>query len=249
MRSLIREVDANYLRFKASWRDERNRTQTALEDSDEIFKLSYRRITSLQAWRSLLLDSILDEDSLGFFVEGQNDALVSHTLAQVGAWRSALMSLRSCMENVLVCLYYKDHPVELRLWHSGKHRLGFTALIEYMRGHPVLEEIDPAAAGLDLLTKEYGTLSRAVHASAKSFRMSDDASTTRIWSSARASLGSWATREAQVMLAVNLLLTALFRDNLHGARLLGLRKSISLAVPVSRHAAIKAKLQVSLPRP
>ena len=64
---------------------------------------------------ALVLEPRMTADSLAFFLEAQNDALVSHVFGNLGSWRSALKALRSCIENVAFCLYYKDHPVELHL--------------------------------------------------------------------------------------------------------------------------------------
>ena len=244
--AFLAEVDANFERFTRSWRAERDRTQTALDASSDVFKNSYRRLTSLQAWRSMLLEQRLAAASLAFFLEAQNDVLVSHTLAQVGSWRSALQALRSCLENVAVCLYYKDHPVELRLWQDGRHRIGFSAGVGYLRQHPDLKGVPATISGLDTLEKEYGVLSRAVHASAANFRMTADAATTILCSSSAVSLGKWRTRESECVSSLNLLLTSLYRLDLQGARLPGLRQAISLAVPAGRYPEVKARLKVAL---
>jgi hypothetical protein len=246
MQAYVNEVDANYAKFRVNWRAARDKTQLDLDAHDDVFRSSYRRLTSLQAWRSSLLQGHLPGDSLAFFLEAQNDALVSHTLAQVGSWRSALQALRSCLENVVVCLYYKDHPVELQLWHKGRHRLGFAAALEYFQAHPILDKLPQSLTGIDALSKEYAVLSRAVHASATSFRMTADATGTLLWSSASASVGAWATREIHAVSSVNMLLVALYRTELEGARLPGLRQAISLAIPSSRHGALRSTLKVAL---
>src|SRR5688500_10294917 len=99
MENFLREVDKNFKKFSNKYSQERNRVSKNLESSEETFKVSYRRIVSLQSWRSVLLENKISADSLGFFLEAQNDALVSHTHARVGAWRSSLKALRSCVEN------------------------------------------------------------------------------------------------------------------------------------------------------
>jgi hypothetical protein len=46
--------------------------------------------------------------------------------------------------------------------------------------------------------------------------------------------------------ALNLLLTSMFKQHLQGTRLPALRDIVALAVPASRHAAVRARLQVTL---
>lgn len=189
----------------------------------------------------------MSSDSLAFFAEAQNDALVSHVFARMGAWRSALKSLRSCLENVCYSLYYKDHTVELRQWAQGDHRLAFASLHDYLARHPDVASVgDQNITGLQSIHEEFGTLSRAVHASAKAFRMTTEAKKALLWTSEKASLGAWSTREGHVITSLNLLLLCLYRDRLKGAQLLNLRKAISLAIPKSRFAAIKTHMAVSL---
>jgi len=246
MQSLRAEVDANYVRFAASWKGALQSAQIQLAPHNARFQESYRRLTTLQAWRTVLLEPVTTPESLEFFLEAQNDALVSHTLAQLGSWRTALMSLRSCIENVVFFLYYKDHPVELELWQRGRHRLPFSSGITYLKGHPAVEGVPKGLAGLELIEKEYSTLSRAVHASAKSFRMTTATSTPTLWSFTPQSISGWSTRERSVIQGLNYILLCLFREALCGTRLPNLRKSISLVVPRAKHVAIRQHYKVSL---
>jgi hypothetical protein len=248
VKQLVREVDSNFATFGVVWRGQLAAAQSELAAHNVLFTSSYRRLVSLQAWRSTLLEPRLSEGSLAFFREAQNDALVSHTLAQLGSWRSALKSLRSLIENALVALYYMDHPVELRLWDAGKQRLGFAGSLAYLKSHPDLAALKPTENGLEVLEQEYSTLSRAVHASARSFRMTGDVSTAILWSGKAASARAWSTREALVVQGLNLVLMSLFRDDLKGTRLPNLRKAISLAMPSRRIAKIRTSIGVSLYR-
>lgn len=219
-----------------------------LDKSIERYRESYKRLVSLQAWRTFL-ETKVSSDSLAFFLEAQNDALVSHVLARLGSWRSALKSLRSCLENVLYCLYYMSHPIELELWHQGNHRLAFAALADYFEHHPRIIKLSNNITGLPIIKTEFSTLSKAVHASAKGFRMTVDASETLLWSAQKISLGMWCTREASVLTALNLLLLTLFKDELQGTSHQNLRKAVSLAIPHSKHSTIKSTLQITLFKP
>lgn len=249
MEQFVREIDANFLRFSSKWKAEIVSNTTALSNSQTDFEESYKRLVSLQAWRSSLLESKLSSESFAFFIEAQNDALISHTQIQIGSWRVALMALRSCIENTINCLYYKDHPIEYLLWEEGKFKLGFTAGISYLKSHPALSSYSAQLIGIETIEKEYATLSRAVHASSKGFRMTEGQNKTRLWNITRAVIGSWAAREAKVILAVNSLLLALFKEDLQGTRLSNLRQAISLIVPVSKHSDIQQKLGISLQDP
>jgi hypothetical protein len=208
---------------------------------------SYRRMVSLQAWRAFLETRISDA-SLSFFLEAQNDALTSHVFANLGSWRSALKSLRSSIENVMFSLYYKDHPVEFTLWEMGQHKPPIADFISYLERHPqrVKEaSVDP----IPHIQAEYSTLSKAVHASAKSFRMTKDIKTTLLWSPTLASFGQWQTREMTVLLNLNLLLLVHFRAELGGAAGAPLREAVSLAIAAAKFSDIKTHLGVALRQP
>ncbi|WP_285351943.1 hypothetical protein [Pseudomonas sp. ME-P-057] len=240
------EVLANFERTFVATRVGIETTLQELEAHKEKYASSYHRLVSLQAWRSELLSDLLSSDSEEFFREAHNDALMSHALARQGAWRVALMSLRSLIENTLFGLYYCDHPVELKQWIDGEHRLGFSETASYLLRHPKLKNLDSSITGLEALKSEYATLSKAVHGSAKAFRMSRDGVVSGLNLNSPTDLGAWSTREKSTVTALNLLLMCFFAEHLRGAALPNLRKSISLAVPATKHAAIKAALHITL---
>jgi hypothetical protein len=241
---MLKEIDANFEVFDKAWQAEMIKVATELQGDVATYSASYRRLVSLQAWRTHLASRI-SEESLSFFLEAQNDALTSHVFARLGSWRSALKALRSCIENVCFCLYYKDHPIELTLWRSGQHKPTFNELFIYFEQHPERVK-QPSVDAMPLIRKEYPTLSLAVHASAKHFRMTEDIQSTLLWSAAKDRKGKWQTREREVIMALNLLLLALFRKDLTGASLVGLREAIGLAIPPSRYKDIKTHMQVIL---
>lgn len=148
-----------------------------------------------------------------------NDALVSHVSASFGAWRSSLQALRSCLENALCSIYYKDHPVELLLWAQGRYRIGFAELHRYLSEHPSLVKYELHLTGLDIIADEYATLSKAVHASAASFRMTDPASMVLLWSNEPAKIGMWAARERKVLEGLSLLMICMHSERLQGTLL------------------------------
>lgn len=234
------EIEANFDTFSKGWRDDEARVAGELSKQRDVFVRSYQRIVSLHAWRSYVLANQVSEGSLGFFLEAQNDALVSHVIAQHGSWRVALKALRSCLENVLASMYYKDHPVELQLWTAGASRIPFSDLLAYFEGHPATKGVDLELTGLGTLRGEFAMLSRAVHGSSQGFRMTKDGKHILLWSSGPDRFGPWETRESAVLQGLNSLLVTLFRDRLAGAALPGLRRAISLAIPAKAAAKYKA---------
>jgi hypothetical protein len=169
--------------------------------------------------------------------------------ASFGAWRSSLQALRSCVENVMNAVYFKDRPVELELWNLGTFRLGFSGLLTYLERHPNLTAFDKSMTGLQFLDKEYATLSRADHASAANFRMTDPAADVLLWNTDRARAGKWATREAKVIEGISLLFAFLFAQQLTGTRLSGLRTMLGFTVSGSKRAVLQNALGITVPAP
>lgn len=247
MKHLLAETSEHFSAFDTAWPKEMLAVLTALRSEKNQNLQSYRRIATLQAWRTVLFDQKLDDESNRFVLEAQNDALYSHVFARMGAWRASLQSLRSTVENVLAALYYMDHPIELSRWLKGGHRMNFQDYIGYFGKHPRIDAVGEAFAGLSKLNEEYSTLSRAVHGSAEPFRMTGSGGTTRLWVDDKARLGAWATREKHVMVALNRLLLVMFADDLNGAKLPAIRKSISLIFTDKLRGEIKKTLRVTLP--
>ena len=242
------ETEANFNAFTASWREKLPLSIAALGAHRNVFLGSYSRIAAFNAWKCNVMDRKASSDSLKFFVEAINDALVSHVFAGFGSWRVSLMSLRSCIENTYNFLYYMDHPIELRLWELGEHRLGFSDVHLYLERHPDIAPFHKSTiSGLPTLKAEYGTLSRAVHASASGFRMSPDGKTVSLWRPEAASLNQWNTREKHTFGSLNLLLTSVFRESLQGTQNLPLRQALARVIPDSLRARLKSDYKVTIP--
>jgi hypothetical protein len=248
MKTLQQEILIKFSEFTDAWHQEQAAVTAELQKSDVIFGRSYTRLVSLNLWRELLLANKLAPESLAFFLEAQNDALVSHVFASQGAWRASLQSLRAFLENVIYCLFFKDHPVENELWAMGRYKPSFTETKEYLSRHPHFLGLSPQVSGIEVLGNEYATLSKAVHGG-RSFRMTVKGDETLLWSSERANLGAWATRQANALSAANLILLTMFHQELQGAGLPLLRKAISFTIPPTRHPSIKKKLGVTLYKP
>ena len=246
MSQISREIEGNFRRFSSTWPAALEANRASLSSSG-VYLTSYRRITSLQAVRVQLIEPRLAAGSKPFLLEAQNDALVSHVSASMGGWRSALQSLRSCIENTLMALYYTDHPVELLLWHAGKHRITFSDLLKYFEAHPLLASVSDKLSGLNELRSEYAKLSKAVHASAASFRMTDQMSEFSLWSADQARASMWSTREGKSLESVVLLGIALFREHLKGNALSSLKDVLSLTIGATLRRAIKKDFAIHIP--
>lgn len=220
MKDLREEIDHSFSTFTKAWHAEQATVIAELQKSEATYRTSYGRLVSLNLWREQLLSTALTRESLRFFLEAQNDALVSHVFASKGAWRASLQSLRAFLENAVFCLFFKDHLVELELWTIGRYKPGFADTREYISRHPRFLGLEPPLTGIEALGSEYTTLSRAVHGGA-SFRMTVTGDETLLWSSEKASLGAWATREANAVMAVNLVLLTMFREKLRHCPCLG----------------------------
>jgi len=249
LNQLKREIDKNYHLFTSKWVSDFESTRNFLyENHKKYFIDSYCIIASIQAWRTELLENIILGGPLSFYFEAQNDAVMSHVLAGQGCWRPSLQSLRSCFENVLQCLYYMDHHVELCLWEQYKHRLSVKELLVYINSHPCLNENvkELAQSSLSILSNEYKQLCLAVHGSSRSFRMTADPNQTVLCNTDIANIGGWFTRLKNVIIGINLLLILFFNEHLTGTRLPNLRKVISFTIPDNKYQDVRSLCKVRL---
>ena len=243
---LEREIDANQGAFFSDWTAAASHNWNALK-GNEVYTDSYRRLTALQAIKAHLIVPHYSPGSAAFFFEAHNDALVSHVAAATGAWRSALQSLRSCIENVLCAIYYNEHPIELELWEGGQFRIGVTDLIRYMERHPHISALGTQLTGLEAINGEYATLSKAVHASAVNFRMTDSASTVLLWSADPIQARMWSTREKRTVEGLSLLMVCLHKMSLEGTKLTPLRNVLRFSIGTSKRRGLRKRLLINIP--
>jgi hypothetical protein len=246
MPQLEKEIDANHATFFSGWTGEAAKNWRALAKS-EVYKSSYRRLCSFQALKSHLVVPHYSKGSAAFFFEAHNDALVSHVSASTGAWRSALQALRSCEENTLAAIYFNDHPIELELWEERKFLIGFSELLKYAEKHPRLSRYALPLTGLPMLHSEYATLSKAVHASAADFRMTDKVSNVLLWSTDLVKASMWATRERKVIEGVSLLMACLHAPLLQGTGLTPLRNILSFSISATNRKRLKESARINIP--
>ncbi|WP_207622144.1 hypothetical protein [Alienimonas californiensis] len=208
---------------------------------------SYKDLASLHAWSCYMFEGRMAESAHAFHVEAKNDALTSHVLAVMGVWRASLQTLRACIENALCAQFFKDHPVENELRDAGQYRKGFSDLLAYFRSHPGLAGLDERVSGLDLLGGEYAKLSMAVHGSSDSYRMTTETGAVQMFVQDDIRMRQWRSRERNVLIGLNCLLTCLYRSQLSGSQKPALRESIGAVLPAGKRDAIKDQLGVFLP--
>jgi hypothetical protein len=220
--------------------------ETKLSDYDSEYFSAYRRLIPLNAWREYLLAKDMGTDATAFFLEAQNDCLVSLLLARTGMWRPALQCLRGSIENVFSALYFKDHPVEYSLWMSNKFKIGFVDLKQYFSDHPRIATEDKALTGIDILGTQYRILSRAVHGAGLHFRMTQGLEVPIVYGFQKASVGRWLANQRAVLLGLNLLLACMYRDRIAGAAHATLRSVLGFAIPPATAKKMAAQWKVVL---
>ena len=245
MKYLLPTIDNNAASFAGTFPSEIAEACVSGLDNTDGFRASYRRVVSLQAWRDRFFERCHPEAISSIFLEAQNDALLSVVLAHMSMWRPALQSLRSCLENVLSTCFYVDHPIELALWENGEHRMPFSGLADYFSRHPHTSTQQGLPSVLSHIRSEYSTLSKAVHASTRSFHMTRDGA-IRITYSNNIDYNKWSKRHSSTLLWLNFLLLDLNSTILVGTQNSDLRKSISLAIPAPYHSAIAEHLDIVL---
>jgi hypothetical protein len=243
--ALADEIAANYERFFGVWTKEAN-TNFAWAKAKPKLVESYQRLAAIRAVRLNVVEQEVSPKSAAFFLEANNDLVTSHVCAHLAAWRAALKFLRSAIENTLYCFYYDSHPIEYRLWETGQHKLGFSAGLAYMSRHPDLDKLDAPVTGLQQLEDEYATLSKAVHASSRMFRMTEGEENILLWKKEDQKLGAWSTREKHTIEALVLLTLSLFPARLRGAQNSPTRDALRFATSKASRKRVKESLAITI---
>jgi len=243
------EIAKNAEQFRASLSAKLHDNVTAVVGAHSAkMDEAYARLTSLQAWRSFVLEEHISLAALGFYSEAQNDGLTSSVLVASGLWRPAMKSLRSMIENTIQCLFFMDHPVEVRQWEDGKYRPSFKDLFDYLANHPDMVKLPEALKSSTILKAHYSHLSNVVHASAREFRMTTDLEKSNLWKTSADGVGKWASTQKNVLRDINLLFLPIFSRYLQGAANKGLREALSMVIPATRDSAIRTSLGVRILR-
>ena len=220
------------------------------ENFEEYLFYNYLRQTSLEVWRSYILDTELDQGSHSFFVEAQNDCLLSHFFAWIGSWRPSLIGLRSAMENIFHSLYFKDHQVELKKWESGSFKISMNELINYIKDHPDIKDYPSTLNCSSEISKEYDKLSKAVHASAVSFRMTDfQTNFPSLMYQDSIHYNQWQSREKSFFKIINMILILFYKEHLQGSKLPELRQILYYCLPSHFYDPLLSHLNIRIISP
>lgn len=241
-----RRVEANYLAFSNKV-SETIGSNIAGFRGNRMLLDSYARIAALNAIKVDIVDPNFPSGAAQFFYEAHNDALLSHVNASFGSWRPALQSLRSFMENTLSAIFFLDHPVEFEKWSNGDFLTSPRGMREYLAEHPRICRMAKEVGLKGALDREYGTLSKAVHASNSLFRMTTSDGAVNIANPSLAELGKWSARERS---AVDICVTALLgvlSDHIEGAKMQNLRAIMGVAVSSTNRAALKKYSNITIP--
>lgn len=221
-------------------------TASSVIRADTRLSRVYLHALAFESWRQHVLETKLGP-GLPFWYEAQNDYLLALTHGGRGVWRSALQSLRSFVENAAGAIYYSEHPVEARRFAAQDFRLTWTETKEYLKSYPYSTPSAFRDSLWQVLGEEYGELSRAVHGSTDSFRMTAGQQYPSICSSSPQLVGAWATRMLAAARAVNLVLLQHYASDLEGARLPALREDVSKAVTSRDRTTVRQAVGIVLP--
>ena len=239
------EIDANYLKFFDGWSAGADANFAASKGRKALLE-SHRRLAAFRALRVNLVEKRLSKGAQAFFLEANNDLVTAHVTAHLCAWRASLKFLRSAIENVLYCFYYDVHPIEHRQWESGHFKVGFSASHRFFETHPDVAGLPKAVTGLEQLENEYATLSKAVHASSRLFRMTEGELNILLWKDDIAKLGSWSARERATVQALALLTVCLLADDLKGAKNGPTRDVLQFALTKHVRQQLKTTLSITI---
>lgn len=240
------EIKQNYQAFSTKLETSLVANLNAFRGNTKLIE-SYYRIAAINAIKIDLIEPNFPEGAAHFFFEAHNDALLSHTNASFGSWRPALQSLRSFMENTLAALYYLDHPVEFEKWKAGIFYITPKDLREYAAEHPKVASLAKSINIKNLLDREYGTLSKAVHGSNVLFRMTTSDGKTNIGNANLADLAKWSTRERVSIDVCLTVVVGILHEYLDGAKMPNLRGAMRLALLPNSKSALKALYNVNIP--
>lgn len=248
MVKISEQITHNYLAFSEKFPKDISENATVFRGENALLE-SYARVAALNALKVDLVSVNFPTGAAEFFFEAHNDALISHVNASIGSWRPALQSLRSFMENCLAAIFYMDHPVEYKKWESGNFRITPRELRAYVIEHPTLEKLAKDLGLQSELDSEYSTLSKAVHGSNSLFRMTSAEGKTNFAKASLPDLGKWSARERSVVSLCVVLLVALLKDHLDGAKQQEVRSALAVAVSKKGRDALKKHYGVSIPSP
>lgn len=243
--SLNAELARNFNQFAREAINESEAVRNALRVEDQKYLESFKMLCAFRAFHDSIVAGESD-DAQGFYIEAHNDLLTAHVHATNGMWRSSFKSLRSFLENFLSFLYYKDHPIELQLWKTGKFRIGAAELRKYVSAHPLVVNSSLAKSAVDSIESDYAKLSISVHASRVDYRMTAQNAYPSLSSASKVSLGQWLSQERSVIRLAIVLMLVIYQKQLRGAGSRGLRTIAGLVLSADKKARVMTELAIRL---
>ena len=247
--TLAEELKVASSQFLLDWQTELGRIVQVMSTNETVVQSSYMRMASLQAWKTEFFEATMPMHALAFYVEAQNDAVLSQVLAMQGLCRSSLQAMRSCVENVYGMIYYQDHPIELEQWMQGKHRMDRSEYSSYIKKHPRLQGKLVEDCGVVALDNLYILLNHAVHASSVGFRMAMNPPSLTIAVDDHVRFKKWNTSHSHLISEINMLLLSIYGNKIAGAAKLGLKRAIYLSLSPRQRTISHRVHGVVLPSP
>ncbi len=138
----------------------------------QTFCLLHKRIFCLSdlVYQLNNLDSIRME----FLDELRSDLVHVLTFVSLGFKKPLALSIRSCIEDVIRHIYYKDHPIEFQLLNeTGDTQISVTSTFDYFNDHPLFKKFKGFHMIYDHLSNQYSETSKLIHGSSiKHFQLS-----------------------------------------------------------------------------
>jgi hypothetical protein len=101
-------------------------------------------------------------NAMEFLSEIRSDCIETLITIPLALKRSSYLSVRSAIEHTLLYIYYKDHPIELKLLReSAENRYTVTEIFKYLLKHPLYKDHQKL---VDQVRTQYSSRSELVHA-------------------------------------------------------------------------------------
>jgi|CXWL01.1.fsa_nt_gi hypothetical protein len=134
------------------------------KNRSDDFSLIHKRIFCLSDLVYQLKE--IDSTQMIFLDELRSDLVYLLTFTALDFKKPLALSMRSCIEDTIRHIYYKDHPIELQLLNeTGETKISVKETFDYLNKHPLFNKLK----GFDLiycdLHNQYGSTSKLIHGS------------------------------------------------------------------------------------
>lgn len=153
---------------------------TVPKETEKDFQLLHKKFFTLADLIYVITKT--DSTRIDFLYELRSDSIQLLTFLSLGFKKATALAIRSCIEDVIRHIYYKDHPIELELLNeTGNTQISVTNTFQYLNTHPVFKKYKKFIIIHNFLTNEYSNTSRFIHGSSvKHFQLSKTISQLRM---------------------------------------------------------------------